>query len=183
MRKVPFQIEAAAALIRESSTLATPLLVICLSAYGEEFFEKDPLEVIALLQEDFRADLTEEGENRLNAIRTALETDAFYIDPLAFQGIAKSLSSGDIGDLADGFEEEVTLPEALWAVYEVGLLRDDDIELAKPVLALFDQIMEGASREEGEGSSPEQFVYDNKIDLASQLQVIGVQFPLHNLHA
>ncbi len=191
MRALPFPVEKAAALLRESSTLATPLLLICLSAYGDEVFgdhEKgiepmDPVELFVRLEEDFRAELPEAVENRINAIYFALSTDAFYEDPLAFMSVAASLADGDIGDMPDGMMEELTLPEALWAIYEVGLNRDDDMALAPIVLKEIDEITRGEAAEPNEDGSAhfESFIREQKLDLASQLAVLGAKLSLSEL--
>lgn len=192
MNQVPFPIEKAAGLIREPGTLGLPLLVICLAAYGEEVFGSDtvepmdPLDLYERLKDDFRAQLTEEGENRLNALMLAIATDGFYEDPLIFVSVTKALNTGDLGELPDGVMEEVELPEALWAVYEVGLCRDDDIGLEPRVLAVIEGALAKESREVEEGEeevSPEDYIASNKLDLANQLLQLGLQMPLGELGA
>lgn len=189
LRTLPFPVTAAAELIRDTGTLATPLLVICLTAYGDEFFGNeeegippmDPLELYARLEEDFRATLPVPGENRLNAIRLALETDAFYEDPLAFASITRALNTGDLGEMPEGFVDDVELPEALWATYEISTLRDDDIRLAPVVLNLFDEAAKQDVYDEPEGVPVEDYVRDQKRELASQLQMLGLQLPIRDL--
>jgi hypothetical protein len=193
MRARPFPVEAAAALIRDSSTLATPLLAIVLTAYGDEIFGNeqlgiepiDPIELYARITEDFRAQLTEAGENRLQAMLMAVATDGFYEDPLVFTSVAKALSSGDVGELPDGIMEDVTLPEAVWAVYEVSLNRDDDIGLHPLVLALITGAADAEAEDQQDEALPhhERFVHHMKIELAAQLQSINVQFPFSQLQA
>ena len=171
--------------------MATPLLAIVLTAYGDEIFGDeakgiepiDPIELYARIEEDFRAQLTEAGENRLQALMMAVATDGFYEDPLVFTSVAKALAVGDMGDLPDGIMEEVTLPEAVWAVYEVALNRDDDIGLHPLVLALITGAADGESEEGQEQPLPhhERFVAHQKLELASQLRSINVQFPLSQL--
>ena len=187
MRQLPFTVEAAAKLLRESSTLATPLLTIALCAYGDELFgdanhdPMDPVELFTRLEEDFRAELPEAAENRLNAILLAVSTDAFYQDPVAFNSIAASLATGDIGDMPDGLMEDLSLPEAFWAVYEVGICRDDEMHLSPEIV----QEIEGLTRKEassGETSHYEEFVQHQKLELASQLAQIGARLPLSELH-
>lgn len=185
---LPFPVEAAAKLLREAGTLGTPLLAIAMAAYGDEVFgnpEKgiepiDPLELWARLEEDFRASLPDAVENRLTAIISAVETDAFYMDPLIFTSVGLALSSGSLGTLPDGILEELTLPEAVWAVYEVALVRDDDMPLSPQVLRLFDDIITAeADDNEGdpEGPSNEAFVRYMKMDLASQMLQLGIHVP------
>ena len=179
---LPFPVESAAALIRESETLGMPLLVICLAAYGDEIFGSDtveamdPLELYARLEDDFRARLTETGENRIQAMLMAVATDGFYDDPVIFVSVAKALNAGDLGELPDGVLEELTLGEAMWATYEVGMCRDDDIQLSPQVAALVQDAQEQEASEEG-GNSHEQYLQDQRIELANQLQRLGVHLP------
>jgi hypothetical protein len=190
MRQLPFPVENAAALIRETSTLATPLLAIFMAAYGDELLGNpdqgippmDPIELYARIEEDFRAQLTEAGENRFNAITMALQTDAFFEDPLAFKSISKALATGDIGDFSDGLDDDATLPECMWAAFEVNNVRDDDIKFAPRILALFDKAANEDANDVEAGVSPhEEYVQSMKIELAQQLQQIGIQFPLGQL--
>jgi hypothetical protein len=187
-KQLPFSVEAAAKLLREPGTLGTPLLAIALAAYGPELFGDpeagipalDPIELWTRMEEDFRATLPDAIEARLQAIMLAVSTDAFYEDPLAFMSIGLALASGDLGTLPDGILEELTLPEAVWAAYEVALVRDDDVKFAPPILRLFDEIInaEADDAEAGlEEPSNETFMRDMKMDLASQMQQLGVQIP------
>lgn len=188
-RPLPFPVEAAAKLLRESGTLGTPLLAIALTAYGPELFGNpeagipplDPIELWARLEEDFRAQLPEALENRMNAIITAVSTDLFYEDPLAFTSIGLALANGNLGTLPDGILEELTLPEAVWAAYEVALNRDDDMPMAPPVLRLFDEIITQESDDMTEGDekdpSNERYVHYMKMDLASQMLQLGIKIP------
>lgn len=186
---LPFPVEAAAKLLRESGTLGTPLLTIALAAYGDEIFGNpelgiepiDPIELWTRLEEDFRAELPDAVENRLNALMTAVSTDLFYEDPLAFTSIGLALASGNLGTLPDGILEELTLPEAVWATYEVALNRDDDMPLSPQILRLFDEIItaEADDMEDGDEKSPsnERYVHYMKMELASQMLQLGIRIP------
>lgn len=183
MNGVSFSRETAAELIRDSETFGSVLLVILLAAYGDELFDMDPLEIYERVKEDFRATITEEGENKLNAIMMAVSTDAFYDDPLAFRSIAAALYDGDLGDLVNGVMEDVTLPEMLWAVYEVGLLREEmeEDDFSPSVQRVLDEAVsdEAESLEDAEDPEDvfpyyERFVEDNKQDLHSQLRKLGL---------
>ncbi len=193
MRPLPFPVEAAASLLRESGTLATPLLAICMAAYGDDVFGDadkgieavDPIELFARLEEDFRAELPEAVENRIQALMMAISTDAFYEDPLVFSSVAAALADGDLGSMPDGILEDLTIPEAMWAIYEVGHCRDDDVALGPQVLQELDAIIRSEAEELGGEVLPhfERFMHDQKLDLASQLAVIGLRLPIAELTA
>lgn len=179
--------EAVAELIRDPDTLATTLHVILLAAYGTDVYTEDVLELYLRLEEDFHARITEEGENRINAIRLATETDAFYDDLTAFQAICNALYGGDIGDPISSAFDEVTVPELLWATYEVGLNRDDDPEFSRSIEQFIDQVIaeevEDVDIEVNEIDEAsdllrlpytDQFIADMKSDLRRQLSKLGI---------
>ncbi len=181
MNKPEFNREVAAELFRNPDTCGSVILIILLSTYGEELFEMDPVEIYVRIQEDFHSTLTEEGENKLNAIMMALSTEAFYEDPLAFRAIASALYDGDLGDIVEGALEDLTVPEILWAVYEVGLLRDDteEPEFSPAVKRVMEEEMSSEAEEldmEQAEVIPyyERFVEEMKADLHAQLRSIGL---------
>jgi len=105
-------------MLGDDGTLATCLQIIALTAYREEIYQVDPMEIVMRLEEDFNTRLTDDNENKLKAILLATSTDAFYENPEAFRGIGNTLLNGDPG-LAQ--LDPLTIPEVLWAVYEVEL--------------------------------------------------------------
>lgn len=188
--KPTFSRQIAADLIRDPETLGTVILIILLSKYGEEIFDMDPVELYVRIQEDFHSTLTEEGENRLNAILMAVTSDAFYEDPLAFRAIASALYDGDLGDMVNGVLDDLTIPEILWAIYEVGLLRDETEEddFSPAVQRVIDEEMMNEA-EEQDMEDPEQvipyyerFVESMKGQLHEQLGKLGlVESDIDNL--
>jgi hypothetical protein len=169
----PYDVAACSELLDSPSTLATTLHAIALTAYGEQIYEADPVELYALLEEDFNCKLPVESENRINAIMLALTTDAFYHDVEIFESISDALYSGDIGDSVDGLFEQLTMPEMLWALFEVELNRGQSNEFSAAVGKL---IAEVSSREYSDNGF--QYADDNleemKVDLHAQLKKIGV---------
>ena len=178
--------KAASALLREPDTLATTLHVILLTAYPELYGDPvngteplDPLEIYARVSEDFNAIIPEEGENRINALLTAIPTDLFYLDPVAFIGVANALYSGDIGDMVDGMMDDLTIPEILWAIYEIGLNRDDEPEFSDAVKKLIDFEIRSEAQDLEEDPDDvvpyyTRFVEEMKTDLTLQLRQLGV---------
>jgi len=177
----PYDKRVAGELLEDPDTFATTLLTILLAAYGEGVMGWDPLEVYAAVKDDFRVVIPEENENRLNAIQLALTTGAFYSDPLAFRAIASALADGDIGDVATGVLEDLTVPEILWAVFEVGLLLENEPELSPQVEAVIQAEVDDEAQDD-EILDPEDVLpYHEvgltrmKIELMSQLQRLGVK--------
>lgn len=175
-----FRIQACAELIRDESTLATPLMVILIDAYGDRLFEMDSVELYIEIEEDFNARLTESGENRVQAALLAITTNMFYYDPLVTRSIAMALYEGDLGDMVNGVLEDIALPEVAWATYEIGLLRDDDEEMTPAVKQFLMELVkaEGEDLEllELEHDLPATNVVteDMKTLLVQQLALIGV---------
>jgi len=174
-----FKKETARKLLEGEDTFATVLHVILLSAYGPSVYEADPLEIYSRVSEDFGAKIPEEGENRLNALLMALQTDAFYQSAQAFESIASALHSGDIGDDVEGVFDSITLPEALWALYEVKLNREDEDPLAPEVDEVIGRTISDEGSEQGMGYI-EDHLESMKVDLHTQLAELGV--PGEDLH-
>lgn len=169
----PFHRDAARELLEGRDTFATVLHAILIASYGELIYQMDPLELYARVREDFNAVIPEEGENRINALMTALTSDLFYQDPEAFTAVAEAFSSGDIGDAADGmFDDDLTLGEALWGMYEVKLNREDEEPLGPAVLRLLEKVMHEEISERGHESVLE-FLEDQKTDLHAQFAKLG----------
>lgn len=112
------------------------LLTIVLWAFKDRVFgdadggvePMDPAEMWAEINEVFGTWVPEEGENKLNALITALSSPAFYTDVETFMAVSNALFDGDLGDLVDGVFEEPSVVEMMWATLEVELARDDTEE-------------------------------------------------------
>jgi len=86
-KNFPFKRETCASALADISTPAVVLFAIVSAAYGSEMYPDepgeepwDPVTLWHHLREDFKVEVSIEAENRLNAIRTAIETDLFYLD-------------------------------------------------------------------------------------------------------
>jgi hypothetical protein len=178
-----FDVREAAALIRDPETRALTLMTILLAAYDAEALfdpDLDSIELYLQMEEDFRAQITEEGENRIQAAMLAMSTDAFYTDPLVTRSVAMALYEGDLGDMVNGVLEPVEYPEILWAVYEVGLLRDDDESFAPSVQSWIDRLAADTAEDldgmEGEQVLPyyARLLQEDREILKEQLRKLGV---------
>ena len=105
-------------LLTEDSTFGTVAHIIAYSAFGDEMYAMDPLELYANLEDEYRVNVAEDVQQKLQAILLATSTDAFFHDPEAFRAICNTLVEGDPGFLTF---DELTIPEILWSSYEVSL--------------------------------------------------------------
>ena len=177
-------------LLQDSDTFAFTLLTICLIAYGEETFKVDPLTLYQYLKEDFGTELSDDNENKLNAIIVALTTNYFFKDLQIFKSISQTLTEGDPGIFDPGFDEP-TVAEIIWAMYEIGLAYDDkDRDEYSPEIERFVDTVLEADIEDSEESgltneeTYQEFLYNNVADLKQQLLDIGLkdipEFPALN---
>ena len=132
-------------LLLNDETPASVIHAIVLSAYGvraiydtAEDEAYDPALVYAALERDFQlsSPIPLEAENRFRALKNAVETEDFYDDPFIFTATAEALNNGDVADLLDGSTTDLTGAEAFWAMYEVGVNRDESEEFHTDVANL-----------------------------------------------
>lgn len=182
MSKFPYNFEAARKLLEDAGTSATVLMVIVVAAYGEDVFGDpdeglepvDPVVLWAAIEQDFNVSLPDEVENKINALRLAVDTDAFYHDLASFNAVCGTLTDGDLGDAVDGSLADVTMGEILWAVFEVQLNRDNPEEFSHAIGEHIQEVMRSESAEGADEEYWQGFVEDCKADLQTQLQVLGV---------
>lgn len=174
-----FDRKVAGRLLSDPDTYGSVLLTLALAELGEDLFETDPLEIYARLEETYRQRIPEQGENRLNAIMLAVATDAFYESLEGFISVAATLHDGDLGDLISGVFDEVTIPECLWAIYEVELMRDGNTpEFSQSIIEFLAREFEedGSELPEIEGLRDDyrQFMDESKAELLQQFQDLGI---------
>lgn len=164
-------------LLADDGAFATSLHIVILATYGAEAYNWDPLEVIMRLEEDFNVRVTDMNENKIKAIMLATATDLFYENPEAFRGTCETLTNGDP---AIEVVEILTVPEALWGVYEVELNHGPE-ELSPRVQAVLDRVLAAEVLEPGE--MPEDgdiyghvwpYLQERRQDLVNQLTDLGV---------
>lgn len=175
-------------LLSDPETTATTLLVIALRAYGHELFgdaeqgipPMDPVELWIRLNEDFNAQVHESCENKLNALMTALSSEGFYDRLEIFIAVCSSLEDGDLGDLVEGQMETLTVPEMLWAIYEVELNRDDQQDFSPAIVSYMDQVMNEEADDVAEDDVSamnywEKFLADKREQMFQELRIVGVE--------
>lgn len=186
-----FDKKVTAELLSDSSTYAFILLCIILSYLPEnqdDLAEVDVEELLIDLEEEFKCKIPEENENKINAAITALTTDLFYRSSSAMKAIALSFSDGDIGDIANGGDEDVEACEILWAALEVGLINDTSFiesvaEFSPHVMQEVNKILDNES-EDSEVDELDEMMRDpyyhkyisyHIMQLTSQLVKLGVE--------
>lgn len=178
------KLSAAGDLLADPETHATVIHAILLAALEIDIYHEDVLELYARIEDKFSVRMPEENENKLNAILLAVSTNGFFEDPIMFASIASALFNGDIGDEVDGELNGLTLPEVAWAMFEVGLNRDDSPEYEPQVTAAVATI---ASKEAHSHPDAEQtasaytarVIAEKKAEMVSQFGRLGV--PLEDL--
>lgn len=134
----------------------------------------DPSELWADLNEAYGVWVTEEGENKLNALTLALQGDLFYRDVEVFQAVCQALLDGDLGDLLSSEFEDLTAVDVMWTILEVDLARDDDNgppEFSSGVSELINRVLmvEQDDQEENSAAVKEEYYH-----MLRQLKDLGI---------
>jgi hypothetical protein len=170
------------AAIGDPDTPGFVLLTIALWAFKDRVFgdeeagvdQMDPAEMWAEFNEVFGTWVPEEGENKLNALITALSSAAFYTDVETFMAVSNALFDGDLGDLVDGVFEEPSVVEMMWATLEVELARDDADE-SPPFSPQVAEFLARKLREEQEDHTAHSAAVNEVfVDMLDQLRDLGV---------
>lgn len=168
-------------MLQDGDTYAFTLLTICLICYPNEVFKVDPLVLFQYLKEDFGAELSDDNQNKLNAILIAITSNYFFTDLQIFKSICQTLTEGDPGLFDPGFEDP-TLPEIIWGMYEVNLAYgEDDKEAYSPEIETFVDLTMSKDSYDAENQdltdeeTYQEFLYSNVADLKQQLLDIGLK--------
>lgn len=184
MHQSPLQIDVGKArmALGDPSTYAFTLLTIALWAFGDEVLgdpeagveAMDSSELWSGLNDVFGTWVTEEGENKLNALILGLQGDLFYRDVEVFSAVAQALFDGDLGDLINGTFDELSAVEIMWAVLEVELARQDEDgppKFSDGIVELINQVMRVEQEDHDEDTQVVRMEYYSLLD---QLRDIGV---------
>lgn len=113
-------------LLQNPETEALTLATIMLSSYPDtDFGDEEAVTIIKSLEEDYKVDIPEENENKLNAIILVLTSDAPLVTREAFDAVALAFADGNIGDLIYGGDEELNGCYIIWALEMIALLTGD----------------------------------------------------------
>lgn len=158
------------------------LLTIILWAFGDAVFGNDheegmdSAELWASVYDRFGVWVTEEGENKLNALMLAVDGDAFYRDPEAFRAVCEALPDGDLGDIIDGALGDLTLADMMWSLLEVRMTLEaimgetDDPEFSPAVRSVIEQVRQEEAFEENAATEAIDDAFD---DMLRRLEEIG----------
>lgn len=184
--KFPFDREVAKEALRSGDTPALVLYAIVSAAYGDVLYEHahdelddgdgeiDPIELWLMIQRDFDTVVPEEVENKINAMRTAVETDAFYEDTDAFIAVIKAINEGDIDDIVTGTFEDLSAVEIIIAMFEIAAVRENVPPFAPSILAVIEQEL-AEEAEDTDSDQPMQVTIDqHKAEIQDWLQRLGV---------
>lgn len=184
MRNTPIQIDIGKARVAlgDPDTCAFVLLTIAMWAFGDEVLgdpetgvePMDPSELWAGLNETFGTWVTDEGENKLNALMLALQGDLFYRDIEVFSAVSQALFDGDLGDLINGTFDDLSTVEIMWATLEVELAREDEDGPPQFSDAITDMINRLLLMEQENHDEDVGLVRAEYYKLLDQLREIGV---------
>lgn len=135
----------------DSDTQGFILFTIVLQEFGDAVMgdadagvdPMDPAEMWAGLNSRFGTWITEEGENRVNAIITGLQDGRFWQDLETFMAVSTALFDGDLGDMIDVGFEDLSATEVMWAILEMSLVlnTDEAPEFSLNIREYVDQIL------------------------------------------
>jgi len=165
----------------DSDTPGIVLFTIALWTFGdavmgnpEEGVEQmDPSEMWAEFNSQYGTWVTEEGENRLNAIITGLQGGMFWTDLDTFMAVTTALFDGDLGDLIGGGFEDLNAIEIMWAILEMELAWDseDTPEFSFRVREYIEDALRNEQEDQVENSKA---VEKNYLFALRQMQNLGV---------
>jgi hypothetical protein len=179
--------KAATNLLMSSETSGIALFIICLKTVGsDELFTvdedtgytdtMDPVELFSELQDVFNVALPPENENRINAILTAISTDLYFTDSIAFTSISISVNSGDLGELVNGFMEVPTIEEILTTKMEIELIVDE-VEFSPNVQKIILNAVKDLA-EDDDPATPEytlnEVVEEHRSKIYGELNSLGI---------
>jgi hypothetical protein len=135
--------------------------------------QMDPTEMWAGFNARYGTWVTEEGENKLNAIITGLQDGRFWRDLDTFMAVSTALFDGDMGDIITVGFEELSAVELMWAVLEMQLALDSDEtpEYSLAVQEYVDGILFREQEDQGENAKEVENAYLAMLD---QLVELGV---------
>lgn len=149
---------------------AIVVYTLAVAAYGEDLHDPETMESMEAVElwlrikQDFRVTCSEETENRINAMRLALETDLFENDPDAFVAICKAIAYGDITDSVTAALEDLSVAEIGLALQEIKLVTEDEFNFSKSVREVIaEEMLEEAM--EAEGTPAIQLLEENRKDI------------------
>lgn len=165
----------------DPDTPALVLFIIALYHFGDEVMgdpdegidPMDPAEMWADLNSIYGTWLTEEGENKLNAMINGLRGGLFWRDVDVFIAVSTALFDGDLGDLVSISFEELSATEIMWAMMEMSLAWDSDEtpDLSWKIQEYVDEVLSMEQEDQDMNATEVEKSYLGMLD---QMRDIGV---------
>lgn len=155
------------------------LFTIILYEFKEGVFGSDEEEALdpsvmwVELNERYGTWMTEEGENRVNAILTGLTDGLFWRDLMVFQSVCDALFDGELGDSIDVGFAELSAVELMWAIVEMNLVLDteDPPEFSRDIQKFIDATFFSEQENHEESMSMIEQEYKS---LLHHLRILGI---------
>ena len=167
LRTFQFNKDVAKDAFKSKDCPAIVLYALVVAAYGDALHYPEHMDAVALwshIREDFGVTCSEEAENRINAMRLALETDLFDTDGEAFIAICKGIAHGDVTDAVTAALEDLSVAEIGMAMQEIKLIREDDWHFSHEVMQVIAEEMKEEAVE-NEGAPAAQLLEENRKDI------------------
>ena len=135
--------------------------------------QMDSAEMWSELHSRFGTWVTEEGENRLNALITGLQGGRFWTDLDTFMAVSTALFDGDLGDLITTGFEDLGATELMWSVLEMELAWDaeETPEFSLNIQQYVEDILSYEQEDQNANANEVEKVYLGMLD---QLNEMGV---------
>lgn len=163
----------------DADTSGIVLFVIALHAFGPAVMgdaeagveQMDPSEMWSDLFTRYGTWVTEEGENKLNAIITGLTNGQFWYDADVFVAVATALFDGDLGDTL--IFDDLDATEIMWAVLEMGMASDsvDPPAFSNAVRRYIQDALEYEQEDQDQNATEVERAYLMVLD---QMRALGV---------
>ena len=116
--------EVCGSIMARPGTMATVSHAIALHFFQEAIYTWEPETLAMELKDKLDVDIDEENLDRLHAIISAITSDSFHNDWVAFNAICSTLNGeNDPNDIS-----EMTVAEFVWGIIEVALNEEDEGE-------------------------------------------------------
>lgn len=160
----------------DPTTPAVVLFSIVMAVIPDDTFEGadedvlDPTILWDALRSELNIDLPPENETKISAMLMALSSDAHMKDPGAFRSIVIGLTRGDVDNLVDTEDDDVTAAEIAEALATIRTFDSDELTWS-PSVSRF--VLEEVIQEAAEDPTAEKGE-DTLIEIASIFSDLGM---------
>ena len=180
---------AARALLADPDTHALAALIALTSFIGDDFLDEEeqpltPAEIREMLAAD-KVLVADGNLDKIAGLLFAVSGEEFLSDPTLFQRLVAAINEGDPQAFEDD-EDEPTIPEIFWALYQLELLVEDALveELGERVQRYIGELQDNEAEDveelllaEGEviEAYTDRLLRFHKLSLAAQLRSLGCE--------